>query len=235
LTKKSYEQRVEELSEIFNSYIKNDIVDFLKIERVDIYDKLVKTAAAQIGNLMNYSEISSLVQGNVLTVSKYLSVLEKTFVTYYLKPFTTQRRNEVKHAAKCYFIDTGMRNFAIRQFTKTDIRPDSGALLENMLLSENLKKLKLDESVFYWRTKAGAEIDFIIEKQGRVIPVEIKSGQVKIGTLTKSFYSFINSFSPAKAVFINRDKFGITKIRGTVVYYIPAKWFCLCGLNLIGE
>jgi len=235
LTKKNYEQRIEELSEIFNSYIKKDVVEFLKIERIDIYDKLIKAAATQIGNMMNFSELCSLVQGNLITVTKYLSILEKTFITYYLRPFTSKRRNEVKHATKCYFIDTGLRNFAIRQFNKTDARMDSGALLENILLSENLKKQELDEEIFYWRTKAGAEIDCVIKKQGRIIPMEIKSGKIKIGALTKSFRSFINSFSPEKAVFINKDKFGIIKIHKTRVYYIPAKWFLLYGFNLIGE
>jgi hypothetical protein len=233
LTKTNNESKAEELNELFNSYIKKDVVDYLKVERIEIFNNLVKVLSAQIGNLINHSELCSITQGNAVTITKYLNILENTFVTYYLKPLTTNRRNEVKHAGKCYFVDNGMRNFALRQFNENENRTDYGALLENLIVSETLKNRNIDEEIYYWRTKSGAEIDMIIQKEGQLIPVEIKSGTINIGTLTKSFYSFLNFFSPKKAVFINKDKFGIIQVNKTTVYYIPAKWFLLYKTSLI--
>jgi len=233
LTKKNAEDKLEELNELFNSYIKKDVVDFLKVERVEVFNKLVKILSAQIGNLLNNSELCSIAQGNIITISKYLNILENTFIAYYLKPFTSNRRNEIKHSSRCFFIDNGLRNFAVRQFNESENRTDYDALLENVIVSEILKNKNIDEEIYYWRTKSGAEIDIIIQKEGQFIPIEVKAGTSKIGTLTKSFHSFINSFSPRKAIFINKDKYAIIKVNRTTVYYIPAKWFLLYGMNII--
>ncbi len=94
------------------------------------------------------------------------------------------------------------------------------------------KNLKLLDDVHYWRTKSKAEVDFILSGEGGIIPVEVKAGSARIGTLTRSFHSFIDTYKPRQAVFINKDKFGHTRVHETDVFYIPVYWFLLISGNL---
>ncbi len=233
LNQNKNEKKKEELWEIYNSYIKKDIVDFMNIAKVNIYNNLVKTLSSQIGNLINKSEISSLIGSNMLTISKYINILQETYVIYQLPPYVSNRRNEIKSTHKCYFLDNGIRNLSINQFSKINDRADKGALLENIVFNEFMKNKTLDEEIYFWRTKAGAEMDFVLQKDNEIIPVELKAGTAKNKTLSKSFYAFLNHFKPRKAIFLNRDYFGIKVIDKTNVFFIPIHWFLLFGTKIV--
>jgi predicted AAA+ superfamily ATPase len=234
LTGSGHEARTEELQEIYLSYVKKDIVDFLHLGNSELFTNLVKVLAAQVGNLINKSELSSLLGSSAVTITKYMNILKETFVAGYLPPYVSNRRNEVKGSQKCFFVDNGLRNFVIRQFGDFDHRPDKGALLENLFFSELVKdNMLLDEAMFYWRRKSGAEVDFVLRSEQSIIPVEIKSGPARPGLLSRSFHSFLDTFSPASAVFINKDVFEIMDIKQTRVYYIPGHWFLLSGKALL--
>lgn len=228
--------RIEELNEIYQSYVKKDIVAFLQVGKSGVFNNLVKVLASQVGNLVNKSEICSLLGSNTVTVTKYMNFLEETYVAGYLPPFVSSRRNEVKSAHKCFFMDNGLRNFAVRQFNGLDNRMDKGALVENLIFTELVKEnALLNEELFFWRSKGGAEIDFVLSVPGKggVIPVEVKAGPGRPGLLSKSFHAFLDYFSPGRAIFLNRDLFHIEKVKGTDVYYIPNHWFLLFGLDII--
>ncbi len=231
-----HQAKLEELNEIYRSYIKKDIVELLNLGKSELFTNLVKVLSAQTGNLINKSEICSLLGSNMSTVTKYMNILMETYVAAFLPPFVSSPRNEVRSAQKCYFMDNGIRNFTVRQFGEFSLRPDKGAVMENLIFTELAKEgALLDEELFYWRTKNGAEVDFLwrVGTGDDVVPVEIKTGSARPGLLSKSFHSFLETFSPQKALFLNRDLFHIEKIKQTDVYYIPNHWFLLLGRKLI--
>ena len=232
---KNHDMKVDELKEIYQSYIKKDIIEFLKLGKAQTFINLIKALSSQTGNLINKSEICSLTGSNSVTITKYMNILKETFVADFLPPFVGNRRNEIKSAHKSYFIDNGLRNFVIRQFSNYNLRPDKGSVTENLIFSEFVKDgTLLNEELFYWRTKSGAEMDFVLRPGTNVVvPIEIKTSTARPRLLTKSFHSFLNSFSPTKAILLNRDLFHIEKIKQTKVYYIPIHWFLLYGLKLI--
>ncbi len=236
ITAKNRQTGMEELNEIYQSYVKKDVVEFLKVGRSEVFSQLVKVLAAQVGNLINKSEVCSLLGSNLATVSKYMDILKETYIAGYLPPFVSSRRNEVKSAHKCFFMDNGLRNFSLRQFNALNDRADKGALIENLVFTELVKDNALyNEELYYWRSKGGAEIDFVlsIPDKGGIIPIEIKSGPARPGLLSKSFHAFLDVFSPPTAIFLNRDLFHIEKVKQTCVYYIPNHWFLLFGSGLI--
>lgn len=234
LTARNLDERQEELAEIYQSYVKKDIIEYLKLGNAETFNHLVKVLAAQVGNLLNKSEICSLLGSNAVTITKYMNILAETYIAGYLPPFVSNRRNEVKRAHKCFFIDNGLRNHSLRQFNRLENRPDRGALVENLVFSELVKNdALLKEELFFWRSKGGAEVDFVLQDGSGPIPVEIKAGTARPGLLSKSFHAFLDHFSPEAAVFLNRDLFHVEKVKKTEVYYIPNHWFLLLGLNLI--
>ena len=95
------------------------------------------------------------------------------------------------------------------------------------------KNLALLDDIYYWRTKSKAEVDFVYSGKDRITPIEVKTGSAAIGTLTRSFHSFIETHNPPGAIFLNKDKFAHIRVNQTDVYYIPLHWFLLAGRDII--
>jgi predicted AAA+ superfamily ATPase len=209
---KDDDERRTVLRNIFSIYLLRDVRDILGL--IDDYQmlNLVKALALQIGNVISYHELSTLTQQRTPALKKYLNLLEKTFVLNLVKPFFTNKRTELVKNPKAYFLDTGLRNSVISDFRPLGQRPDKGHLLENFHFSEFLKK---DAGLKYWRTKAKAEVDFVIDD---VIPVEIKSTLAK-PTPGKSLYSFIEKYGPEKAFVFSDDVYASLEIRRTLVRF----------------
>ncbi|MEK7167165.1 MAG: ATP-binding protein [Patescibacteria group bacterium] len=215
------EEKKEFLREIFSSYVEKDIIGFLKIENEANFNKLIKLLAAQTGNLINVAELSAAVNTDRYTIDRYLLNLDKTFITYNLKPFYSNIRQEVVKAAKIYFIDNGIRNFSLENLNKLFInREDKGALLENIILKELL--LLKDTKNFnlkFWRSKQKAEVDFIIEQGLNVFPIEVKSNLTS-NKLEAGFLGFVNRYNPQKALVVNLNYQGKRKINNTEIFFI---------------
>jgi len=82
-------------------------------------------------------------------------------------------------------------------------RPDRGALHEGLVFSELFKAKPRDWTIYYWRTKGGAEVDFVLAKGGRTVGVEVKSGRA--GRLGRSQRSFIEAYRPEAFFFVHGE------------------------------
>ncbi|MCK5459523.1 ATP-binding protein [Candidatus Parcubacteria bacterium] len=216
-----YEEKIEFLREIYTSYIEKDIIGFLRIENENNFNKLVKLLSAQISNLINVAELSSLVSTDRYTIDRYLMNLEKTFVVYNLKPFFSNPRQELIKAAKVYFIDNGLRNLSLENLNSSFIsREDKGQLLENAVLKELLLlKYVRNFNLKFWRSKQKAEVDFIIERGLDILPIEVKSNLLS-DKLEASFIGFIKRYKPKKALIVNLGYQGKRKINDIEVFFI---------------
>lgn len=177
------------LKNLADSAIFKDILELNLIENRAKALEILKMLAYQIGNLISYSEIGKNVGLSSQTVQRYIEIFEQSFILYRLYPFFNNKRAEIGKAPKIYFWDLGLRNAIIRNFDSPHIRPDSGAMFENFIISE-VKKLisynNLDYRVNYWRLKSGAEVDLVMSNNQRVIGCEIKMSK---GKITEAFLS----------------------------------------------
>ena len=216
-----YEEKIEFLREIYTSYIEKDIIGFLRIENENNFNKLVRLLSAQISNLINVAELSSLVSTDRYTINRYLINLEKTFVIYNLKPFYSNPRQELIKAAKVYFIDNGLRNLSLENLNSSFAnREDKGQLLENAVLKELLLlKYVRNFNLKFWRSKQKAEVDFIIERGLDILPIEVKSN-LSSNKLEAGFIGFIKRYNPKKALIINLGYQGKRKINDTEIFFI---------------
>ncbi|PKP51398.1 MAG: ATPase [Bacteroidetes bacterium HGW-Bacteroidetes-12] len=165
------------LKNLINSYLYKDVLALTGIKKPDILKKLTQALALQIGNEVSYNELAQLLGVNKETVSNYITLLEKAYVVFKVDPFSRNIRNEIKSNRKIYFYDTGLRNAVISNFNSLDIRNDKGALWENFLISERIKKLnyhKIYTNTYFWRTTQQQEIDWIEEKDGIITAYEFK-------------------------------------------------------------
>ncbi len=127
------EERVEKLkliNEIYQSYLERDIAYLLQVHKTEAFSNLIKVMAAQIGNLVNLSELSSTLGIAIKTVRDYLWYLEKTFVLQRVTPYFRNIRKEITKSPIFYFYDFGLRNFALGSFGSLK---DPGFVFQNFV------------------------------------------------------------------------------------------------------
>jgi len=192
------------LKNIYNTYFLKEIKEILNLPDDYRLTKLIHALALQAGGIVNYHELGNITGFKYNELQRNLNILEKTFIIIKSLPFYTNKRTELVKAPKIFFIDNGFRNVVIRNFLALESRTDKGSLYENFSAGEIVKS-GLD--VKYWRTKSMAEIDFVIEKNEDVIPIEIKSSLTSEG-FTKSFVSFLKKYKPKNSIILSEKLFG---------------------------
>jgi len=214
---KDNEEKKDILKNIYNTYFLKEIKEILQLPGDFKLSKLIKVLAIQMGGLINYNELSSATGFNYHDLLKNINILKKTFICIESRPFFTNKKKELVKSPKLFFLDNGFRNFVINNFQDLDERTDVGNLNENFIASELIKKeIKLK----YWRTKAGAEVDFIIEKEGKTIPVEVKSN-LKSPKITRSFRNFLEEHKSKRGFIFSQSYLNKIKFKNTNLNFAP--------------
>lgn len=174
---KDNQEKTVYLKELVSSYLYKDILEMNGLRHSDKLVKILQLLAFQIGQEVSYSEIATQIGINKKTIERYLDLLEKVFVIFKLKGFSRNLRKEISKSPKYYFYDTGIRNALINNFNPISLRNDIGALWENYIISERIKRqeyLGRKTCNYFWRTYDKKEIDFIEERDGKLYGYEIK-------------------------------------------------------------
>lgn len=203
---KNPEEAGERLKELSFSYLYKDVLQYQNIKNPEILEKLLQALALQIGNEVSYNELSQLVGIDKVTVASYIQILEKAFVIFRLRPFSRNLRNELKKLRKIYFFDTGMRNALINNLNPLSLRQDTGALWENFIISERMKRNNnrgREAQTFFWRTLQKQEIDYLEEFKGKLSGFEIKWGDKE----KKPPRAWSRAYSDAKFETINKKNY----------------------------
>ena len=174
---KNIEQSQQLLRTITSNYLYKDILALEDIKKSDQLLKLLQILAFQIGSQISYNSISRKLGLSVMTVQKYIDLLEKTFVIFRLTSFSRNLRKELNRSVKIYFWDIGIRNTLIQNFNTLDVRNDIGALWENFCIVERIKNNRYHNRYpmsAFWRSYNHAEIDYIEEYDGNLYAYECK-------------------------------------------------------------
>lgn len=197
----------EVLQELTDSYLYKDIFMFDKIKKSEKVVKLLQALAFQIGSEVSYNELAQICGLDSKTVDSYVQLLEQAFVVFRLPSYSRNLRNELKFAKKVYFWDCGIRNAVIGNFMLPEVRQDIGALFENYIISERLKKLSYAGAYtrpYFWRTSTKQEIDFIEETDGQLAAYEFKWNPRKTANVPSSF---ARSYPDATFKVVTRDNY----------------------------
>ncbi len=177
------------LEEYINTYINKDIRMIGHIDNIADFNGLVKILSSQIGNLLNINELTNTLNISRRGIKTYLDLLEFTFVLNKVLPFRNNTRAQIIKMPKIYFFDTGLRNAILGNFLEMSNRQDTGALFENFIFME-LKSYE-KEKIYFYRTVAKAEIDFIVEDAGHLMPLEVKYKKLDKPIDTRVLENFI--------------------------------------------
>ena len=171
------DEKIPLLRNFAGDYLWKDILQLGSVKTPDLIRRLLMLLAYQTGAEISVNEIAQQLGMARQTVERYLDLLEETFVIFRLTSFSTNPRKEVAKGKKIYFWDTGIRNAVLNQFDTSDLRPDIGALFENWLIAEIMKRnlqRPNPAELHFWRSRSQSEVDLVIRDGTALQGFEIK-------------------------------------------------------------
>ena len=202
-TAENRDDKIDYLHELKEAYLFKDILMLENIRNPQILQDLLRMLAFQIGKDVSLNELSNGLGIAKQTVQRYIDLLMKVFVIKRVGGFSKNLRKEITKTARYYFIDNGIRNAVINNFSFPESRNDMGMLWENFMFSERMKYREhhgIRANIYFWRTYSGQEIDMIEEREGLLYGYEFKWGTKRIrpprlwqDTYPNSKYSVVNT------------------------------------------
>lgn len=180
----------EYLLDISDAVLYKDIFKLAEMRRPTKLTKLVKYLAYNIGSEVKYGTMASELGIQNKTIERYIDLLEACCILRVVPSLSRNPQSEIKLGKKIYFYDNGIRNALIRKFSPLPARTDSGALWENLFFTERLKlhAFRRDGTkIFFWRTRAQHEVDFLEVQNGKVAAFECKSSPKTKTTSIRAF------------------------------------------------
>jgi hypothetical protein len=145
--------------EWMDAYWARDIQDLFRLERRHAFRQLLELLLVHSGGVFEATRFARPCEVSRTTITNYLAALEATFAVHVVRPYASSGRAEIVSAPRVYAFDTG---FVCHQRGWSELRPsDLGILWEHLALNELHAHLGRDP-VHYWRTKHGAEVDFVV-------------------------------------------------------------------------
>lgn len=186
-----YKDRDVFYSSYLQTYIDRDVNDLVNLTDKLIFMDFVRAAACRTGQLLNVHNIARDVDVSDDTARRWLQVLEKSDIIFYLRPYSNNLLKRTVKTPKMYFFDTGLVAY-LTKYSSPKILENgaiNGSILENYVVSELLKTYHNQAKeclIWYYRDKEMNEVDMIIESDGMLHPLEIKRsvspGSELIGT-----------------------------------------------------
>jgi len=174
------------------SYIERDVRDFYNVEKPLSFYNFLSAVAARTGSLVNYSNLARDISIDIKTAQTWMGILERSGLVYLLKPYSPNVTKRIIKTPKVYFLDTGLCAYLCRWETPETLYAGAmdGAILETWCFGEILKSYwhnGIDPLIYFYRDTDQKEIDFVIEKNMTLYPIEVKKSAMPGETDIKHF------------------------------------------------
>ncbi len=179
-------------SSYLQTYLERDIKDMTSVSSELSFLQFIKIVAARTGQMLNYADIASAAGISQPTAKAWLSLLISSGIVYLLEPYYSNINKRIIKTPKIYFTDTGLCSY-LTGWNNPEVLENgamSGAFFETFVVNEIIKSYKhngLNPHIYYYRDKDKAEIDIIIEANGKLYPIEIKKTGSPDKSMVKSF------------------------------------------------
>ena len=166
-------------SSYIQTYINRDVTDMIPGVDKLLFADFIRAAACRVGQMLNTHDIAGDIGVSDDTAKRWLQVLEKSEVIFYLRPYSNNLLKRTVKTPKMYFFDTGLVAY-LTKYSSPEILMNgaiNGAILENYTVAE-IRKTWLNSAkeclMHYYRDKDTNEIDMVVEADGELHPLEIK-------------------------------------------------------------
>jgi len=180
------------------TYLERDVRSIANIRHMHQFESFIRLAAANVGQILDYTRFSNDVGVDQETIKAWLSVLEGGYICYVLRPHSRNYRKRLVKRPKLYFYDTGLAAYLIGIYKPDQLlnHPLKGMLFENFVVADLIKNLwhQADyRPLYFYRDSQGNEVDTLIEVGSQVALIEAKAGR----TLSKTQWQGLDSYAGA--------------------------------------
>ncbi len=180
-------------AQYFNDLIREDVLEFSRLHEINTMRLFVELLRERVGSPLSLASIARDLSVSPATLKRYLDILQALFIVFTIQPWHHNVARAILQSPKVYFFDAGL------------VRGDEGVRLENAVAGMLLKHVHfLQDSagrsigLHYIRTKDGAEVDFALSEDGKVMQmIECKWGDSKPH---RGLVRFAEQFGEAEAV-----------------------------------
>ncbi|MCX8089719.1 MAG: ATP-binding protein [Verrucomicrobiae bacterium] len=169
--------RAELLRAYCDVYLEEELRREALIKDWATFGRFLELAATNAGQMLNYAKVAKDAGITIPTVKNYYQLLEDMFMGFRVTAFSGSARKSVLSTPRFFFFDVGVRHAAAGlPLVEASVEANPGPVFEQWVGAELWKRLQYlgEGRLHYLRTKAGAEVDFIVERAGKLTPVEVK-------------------------------------------------------------
>ena len=161
------------------TYLERDLLNIRSIENLPDFNRLLTLAASRTGRLLNLSDFSRETGLPFTTLRRYMNLLEVTYQISLLHPYFAHVGKRLVKTPKIYLCDTGMASqfIGLDDWAVMEKQGHSGAMVETWVFSELMKLMPVTDHrlrLYFWRTSTGNEVDFLLERAGKSVAIEVK-------------------------------------------------------------
>lgn len=204
-------------SESYNHYLKSYIETYLKEEvmqealtrNIPLFARFLATAAFSQGEVLNYTSIAREIGTNRQSVSNFFDILEDLLIAIRIPVFNKRAKRDLVAHSKFYYFDVGVYT-AIRPKGPLDSADElHGPALETFFL-QHVRAINdyyhLGYEFFYWRTKSGIEVDFVVYGENGFFAFEVKNTKRLTKKDFKGLKVFKDDYPAAKVYMLYRGE-----------------------------
>ncbi len=155
-----------------HTYLERDLQMVSSIAALPDFRRLMRAACLRLGQLVNQTEMARDLSLKQPTVHRYLNLLEISYLLIRLPAYSVNRTKRLLKSPKLYWGDVGLAMYL------AGLTEPTGAHLENLILLDLMawkcERLQNTE-ILFWRTVTGEEVDLVVETEGKLLPIEVKS------------------------------------------------------------
>ncbi len=162
--------------------LQRDLRDLAAVRHLDELPRLLTLVADQSATTLNVTRISTDLGISRKSIDRYLTLLEQIFLLWRVPAWHASIRKQQVKSAKTLLVDGGLLGYLLNVNPST-LEQDGvrlGRALENFIGMELLKLASWSDSdfrLYHWRTSAGDEVDFVLERDGTIVGIEVKAAQ----------------------------------------------------------
>ncbi len=167
-----------------STYLQRDVLDFVRIEHPSAYARLIRLLASRTGQILNVSSLARDLGIPQPTARRYAEWLQITYQRFEVPPYSANLGKRLVKMPKNYWVDTGMATalLGLKSWKELETLQLIGPMVETWVAGE-IKKWGAATGhvpLYFWRSHDGGEVDFLLEVEGQVVGIEVKTGQ-KLG------------------------------------------------------
>ncbi|MDR0414800.1 MAG: ATP-binding protein [Prevotellaceae bacterium] len=201
------------------TYLQRDVRQIKNVGNLNAFTRFLKLCAGRTGNILNLTSLANDADVSVNTVKSWLSILEASYIIFFVQPYFGNINRRLIKMPKLYFYDTGLACslLSIERESQLESFYMRGNLFENMALAEMLKaryNKGLQSAIRYLRDAKGNEVDCVVEQAGQPAFVEIKMSE----TLSSAHFKSIALFR--KGLPSSQDDFVVYAGKDTVYNHV---------------